>query len=93
MLLLIKTLSFLIVISSHLSLTAEAIFINETCSCDNVKRPYNLNCNKYYECENGELYLKDCETGKTFDQNAQTCLFNTKSNCEPDPSFEAGKVL
>ena len=90
MLLLIKTLSFLI-FSTHLFSAAEAILLNEPCSCDNVKRPYNLNCNKYYECENGELYLKDCETGKTFDQKTQTCLFT--STCKPDPSFEAGKVV
>ena len=90
--LLIKTLSFLI-FSTHLFSAAEDILLNEPCSCDNVKRPYNLNCNKYYECENGKLYLKDCETGQTFDQNTQTCLFTTKSTCEPDPSFEAGKVM
>ena len=90
MLLLIKTLSFLI-FSTHLFSAAGDILLNEPCSCDNVKRPYNLNCNKYYECENGELYLKDCETGKTFDQNTQTCLFT--STCKPDPSFEAGKLV
>ena len=90
MLLLIKTLSFLI-FSTHLFSAAEAILLNEPCSCDNVKRPYNLNCNKYYECENGELYLKDCETGKTFDPNTQTCLFT--STCKPDPSFEAGNKV
>ena len=67
------------------------ILLNDTCPCDNVKIPYNLNCNKYYECENGELLLKDCETGKLFDQNDQTCLSTSRAMCIPDPSFEAGK--
>ena len=67
------------------------ILLNETCPCDNVKKAYNLNCNKYYECENGELYLKDCGTGKAFDQNALTCMSTSKAMCTPDPSFKAGK--
>ena len=67
------------------------ISLNETCPCDDVKKPYNLNCNKYYECVNGDLYLKDCGTGKIFDENAQTCLPTSKAKCAPDPSFGAGE--
>ena len=58
------------------------------CDCD-TKVQYNLNCEKYFECESGKLYLSDCEKGLYFDKNFQSCVKPKISSCKQDPDFMA----
>ena len=64
------------------------IFLDQTCSCD-IKKEYKLNCNKYFECSSGQLYLKDCNPGKFFDENQQKCVPPNESSCENNPENHA----
>ena len=53
------------------------------CDCD-TKAQYNMNCGKYFECENGQLFLSDCDNGLYFDENLQNCVHPDLSSCKPD---------
>ena len=64
------------------------IFLDQTCSCD-IKKEYKLNCNKYFECSSGQLFLKDCNPGKFFDEKKQKCVPPNESSCENNSECHA----
>ena len=53
----------------------EDLHLNETCLNHNLKKTFRMNCNLYYHCVDGYLWLKQCESFDLFfDETTQTCL-------------------
>ena len=51
------------------------LHLNETCFNYNLKKTFRMNCNLYYHCVDGYLWLKHCESSNLFfDETTQTCL-------------------
>ena len=57
------------------------ISLQQECECD-FRRPFEWNCDKYYECENGNLFIKDCPDGLHFNQEALICVHVRSTSCE-----------
>ncbi len=62
--------------------------LNETCSCD-LKRSYEWNCGKYYECAVSQLFIRDCPPGLHFNEQLQQCVYPAQSSCNEDSICEA----
>lgn len=39
-------------------------------------------CNKFYRCANGQLFIMDCSSGLHFDQNMKICNWPDQANCK-----------
>ena len=57
------------------------VFLQQECDCD-FKRPFEWNCDKYYQCENGKLYLKECSDGFHF--NPETLICEDSFSCQDE---------
>ena len=51
-----------------------------------------VDCTKYYECWNFNLYHNDCPAGLVFDCERKLCDWDWASTCQP-PCPEAGKII
>ena len=55
------------------------VSLQQDCECD-FKRPFEWNCDKYYECESGNLFVKDCPYGLHF--NNETLICDNSTTCK-----------
>ena len=55
--------------------------LNQNCDCEFTAK-FQWNCEKYYECAAGEMYLRVCPSGLHFDPITQNCDYASQVNCE-----------
>lgn len=73
-----------IILSMVYALTSADTRLNETCHCQELKKSFEWNCGKYYECAVSQLFIRDCPTGLHFNEALQQCVYPSQSTCDED---------
>ncbi|RLU27381.1 hypothetical protein DMN91_001185 [Ooceraea biroi] len=48
---------------------------------DGQRKSHHCNCNKYYECQDEDWYLRECQGGLHFDPRSQRCTTPDEAGC------------